>query len=65
MNAVIREVTSQPLNPFKVRSEPMLHDQITAKTQNVSGIKQWFFFRSHKELFFSPFQTLRVTNFIA
>ena len=59
MHAVIREVTAQPFDPFRFVVNPCCTTKITAKTQDVSGIKQWLFFGGHKELFFGPLQALR------
>ena len=65
MDPVIGEMAAQPFDAFEVCREPVLHDQIAAKAQHISGVKQWLFFGGHKELFSSPLQALFDPDFVA
>ncbi len=64
VNAVIGEVTAQPLDTLEVCCKAMLHNEVFAEAKNVSSVKQRLFFRSYKELLGGPLKALCLTDFL-
>ena len=64
VDAVIGEVTAQPLDALLVRREAVLHHQILAEAQHVGSVEQGFFLGCDKEFFGGPFQTLCLADFV-